>query len=38
LSHCSHSDYFKDVFTNFSGLANAITLQPMKECASSQIS
>jgi len=22
LSHCSHSDYFNNVFTNFSGLAN----------------
>jgi len=26
LSHCSHLDYFNNVFTNFSGPADAITL------------
>jgi len=25
LSHCSHLDHFNDVFTNFCGLADAVT-------------
>jgi len=28
FSHCSHLDYFNNVFTNFSGLADECTYVP----------
>jgi len=36
LSHCSHLDYFNDVFNNFSGPTSFNHL-PMEEWSSSQI-